>query len=132
MTRRITQLSLLGGYLALAGIIVLVVWTAASSAPIVQQIEAGLGRPLTCEEAYAHREINNHFYPDRASQGDMLYLLSLVSSVVMVGFGVLLAAIGYSNSLTRLRWPLVGLGLVLLAALLAYMPVVNTVACAVE
>lgn len=132
MSSGAARISLMTGYLLLSGVLALVLWTAASSAPVVQQIEANLGRPLTCDEAYNHREINNYFYPQRAAQGDALYRFSLVSPFFLLGFAILLAAIGYSGSLNRLRWPLVAVGLLLFAGLLVYMPVIRTIACAVE
>lgn len=132
MTNRIAQTSLLVGYLGAVIIVLVVLWTAAVSAPVIRQIEAGLGRPLTCDEAYAHREINTYFYPQHAAQGDTLYWFSFVSPFVLFGFAILLALVGYSASLKHLRWPLVAVGLLVFAALLFYMPVIRTIACAVE
>lgn len=132
MSSRVIRVSLLTVYLGAVVIVSLILATAVISAPVVRQVEAGLGHPLTCDQAYANREINNYFYPQRTLQGDTLYWFSLIAPFFLFGFAILLGVIGCSDSLKRLRWPLVGLGLVLFAALLIYMPVIRIVACAVE
>ena len=132
MGHYILRISLLAGWLLVGGVLAVTLWAAVASAPIIQQVEAELGRGLTCEEAYAHREINAYFYPQRAAQGDTLYTFSLFAPFVLLIFAALLAGIVRYDRLPRWRWVLVALGGVLLAVLVLHLPVINTIVCAIE
>ena len=102
---------------------------------IIRQTEAAVGHSLSCSEAYERREINHYFYPNRQLQGDSIYLYSLFAPIILICFAGMIFAVGvikYPDKFSHIRWPLVGAGVILLAALLAYSPIIYTSACATD
>lgn len=126
-------------YVVALAVLGLVLFAAVMNAQIVWQTESQLGYSLSCAEAYNQRGIDAYFYPERSFYGNLLYLYSLFSPVILLGFVTLmivLGAKGFSSEHSllfkrRSAW-LIASGVILLIGLLAYAPVIYTIACATE
>jgi hypothetical protein len=102
-------------------------------ARVVREAEAVAGHALNCFELYETRSIEAYFYPERARQGDTIYL-----SAVMFPFW-LGVSIGLPFALTavlgrRKRWhwlPLILITLLLLP-IGAHLGVLGKLVCALE
>ena len=102
-------------------------------ARIVGEAEAAAGRALSCFELYETRSIDAYFYPDRARQGDTIYL-SAVMFPAWLG-----ASIGLPFALTvvlgrRKRWHWFPLILIIPLLLLigAHLGALGKLVCALE
>jgi hypothetical protein len=110
-----------------------VLYCAIDSAPVIWQTEAQIGHPLTCNEAYDRREINNTLYFEHRTASEVLYLFSMVSPAWLVLFGaVTLAFVTRTGFSRRVRWIALGTALALIAAILLHMPAIQLIACATE
>src|SRR5262249_13408620 len=103
---------------------------AITSLPIIRQAESQLGHTISCYEAYDYRAINDYFYPDRRLQGDVLYLYSICSPVVLFGLLALTAIVALKvlprETLPQLKQRIIllmGIAVALFLALLAFAPV---------
>lgn len=114
----------------------LLIYSAGFGTSIIQQVEAEIGHSLSCDEAYDHREIDGFFYPDHATQGNILYLATLCGPFWM-GLLVLLLLSGslvtpIRQQAARLKWLLTGVVVALMIPILIYLPTIQKIACAVE
>jgi hypothetical protein len=113
-----------------------VIVSANTAAPIIQQVEGVVGRSLTCTEAYGHREIRACFDGDRQTTGDVLYMSNLFSIpwMIVVGFAALFLAVSRARGQrdSRPLWVLAGLVVALLIPLIIYAPLIHKIARAVE
>ena len=110
-----------------------ILFSVADGARVVREAEAMAGHTLSCYELYNTRSIEAYFYPDRAWQGDMIYL-SAVMFPVWLG-----ASIGLPLALTvvlgrRKRWHWFPLILItpLLLLIGAHLGVLGKLVCALE
>ena len=104
-----------------------------NGARVVREAEAVAGHDLNCYELYNTQSIEAYFYPDRAWQGDTIYL-SAVMFPVWLG-----ASIGLPFALTvvlgkRKRWHWSPLILItpLLLLIGAHLGVLGKLVCALE
>ncbi|MBZ0287152.1 MAG: hypothetical protein K8I30_06015 [Anaerolineae bacterium] len=117
-----------------------VAFSAITNAFVVRDAESAFGHPLSCWDAYQYRAIDSYFYPDRRLQGDALYIYSLFAPCLFLGFVGLTGVIvieGLRQRMMSARFRnalilLAGIGTVVLVVLLAYAPVIETIACATE
>lgn len=135
--RRMTLLAMT--YVVALAVLGLVLFTAVTNAHVVWQTESQLGYSLSCAEAYNQRQIDAYFYPERSFYGNLLYLYSLFSPVILLSFVTLMIVLGskgFSSEQSllfkrRSAW-FIASGVILLIGLLAYAPVIYTIACATE
>jgi hypothetical protein len=133
MTRRIwaALLSILFVFVLLFNVYLL--FSLVGGAQVVREAEAEAGHDLSCFELYETRSIDAYFYPDRARQGDTIYL-SAVLFPVWLG-----ASIGLPFALTvvlgrRKRWHWFPLILItpLLLLIGAHLRALGKLVCALE
>ena len=116
---------------------VLLLYSLRIGAPIVRQIEAEVGREITCDEAYFdHREIDSYFFPDRQTAGHVIYLSNLLFPVWLIlvgGFtGIVCVIALLKERQVRFYWPLVIATLVTLIPIALQSRLIYIIACATE
>ncbi len=136
-TTSIWTILFIGFYALTLVVLGIVLFMVATNAAVVWQVEAELGHTLACDEAYNHREIDAHFYPERRTHGDILYLYSLASPVILLAFVVLTDRLWVitrrgKQTFKRWRYGLLGLGVLTFIALVAYSPIIYIMGCALE
>ena len=133
MTRRIVVafLGILFVFVLLFNIYLL--FSLIDGARVVREAEIAAGRDLSCVELYEARSIDAYFYPDRARQGDTIYL-SAVMFPLWLG-----ASIGLPFALTvalgrqkRWHWFPVILIAPLLILIGTHLGVLGKLVCALE
>ncbi|MBZ0302872.1 MAG: hypothetical protein K8J31_24215 [Anaerolineae bacterium] len=130
---RVAQASLTGILLLTILLQVALLTSAQFAAPIIQQVEAQVGHPLSCDEAYDHREIDQFFFPEHRTQSDLLYLSNLFGPFWMGALLIAVAAVFVlRRRIHRLHGLLLGGVLALLIPILIYWPTIATIACATE
>ena len=116
---------------------VLLLYSLLVGTPIVRQVEAEVGRPITCDEAYAeHREIDLYFFENYRNQGHIIYLSNMLFPGWLILVGLL--TIFFSAVLLkverrlRLYWPLVIVTILTLLPVLMQGRFIYIIACATE
>jgi len=102
-------------------------------AQIVREAETKAGYSLSCFELYETESIAGHFYPDRALQGDIIYLSGILFPFWLgVSIGVPLILVFVLGRQQRWHWfPLV-LSALLLIAIATHFRILFKLVCALE
>ena len=102
-------------------------------ARVVQEAEAAAGHALSCYELYSTRSVEAYFYPDRARQGDTIYLSAVMFPVWLgVSIGLPFALTAVLGRRKRWHWfPLI-LITPLLLLIGAHLGVLGKLVCALE
>ena len=133
MVRRITAVLLSILFVLILLFNVYLLFGLVGGARVVREAEIAAGHDLSCFELYETRSISSYFYPDRARQGETIYL-----SAVMFPFW-LGVSVGLPFALTvvlgrQKRWH--WFPLILMAPLLlligAHLGVLGKLVCALE
>ena len=112
---------------------VYLLFSVVGGARVVREAEAVAGHALSCFELYETRSIDAYFYPDRARQGDTVYLSAVLFPVWLgASIGLPLALTAVLGRRKRWHW----FPLILIAPLLlligTHLGVLGKLACALE
>jgi len=108
-------------------------FSVADGAHVVREAEVAAGHPLDCFELYDARSIDNYFYPDRAWQGEIIYVSSILFPLWLGATVVVPLALTFVLGRQK-RWhwlpPILISPLVL--ALVFYLRMIGKIVCAIE
>jgi hypothetical protein len=116
---------------------VLLLYSLLVGAPIVHQVEAEVGREITCDEAYfEHREIDSYLFANHRTPGHVIYMSNMCFPVWLIFIGLFTAVTGavswFRERRIRLYWPLVFATLVTLIPIVLQSRLIYIIACATE
>lgn len=104
-----------------------------AGAQVVRAAETSAGQALNCFELYETRSIETYFYPERALQGDTIYLSGVLLPVwlgISIGLPLLLTFV--LGRRQRWHWLPVVLMAPLILALVLHLGMLNKLVCALE
>jgi len=102
-------------------------------AKIVREAETKTGYSLSCLELYETKSIANHFYPDRAFQGDVIYLSGILFPFWLgVSIGIPLTLVFVLGKQQRWHWFPLMLSTLLLIAIATHFRILFKLVCALE
>jgi hypothetical protein len=100
---------------------------------VVRAAETSAGRSLNCYELYETGSIEAYFYPERALQGDTLYLSGILLPVWLgISIGLPLSLTVVFGRRQRWHWLPVILMTPLILALVLHLGMLNKLVCALE
>lgn len=110
-----------------------VIFSVVDGSQIVREVEAQVGHPLGCYEAYSQRKINNYFYPERHTQGEAIYIFSIFYPFWLLACSIVSIALSILWKTGKLyRW----LPVIITGGIVVYIarvtPMLNILACALD
>ena len=112
---------------------VYLLFSVVDGAHVVREAEAAAGHALSCFELYETHSIDAYFYPDRALQGTVIYVSSVLCPLwLIVSIGLPLALTAVLGIRKRWHWlPPILMAPPMLITML-YLNMIGKIVCAIE